>query len=102
MNKFEARRSPSKVASSFVAPMFALLLAACATQATAPAPDSLDADLACALPSNCVNSLPGSDLPPLRFDGSAVQAMATLKVLVQEAIRRRQCCLAGSLRWRQR
>ncbi|QCB44638.1 DUF1499 domain-containing protein [Hydrogenophaga sp. PAMC20947] len=59
-----------------------LLLGGCATSGPAPGgtADPTGAALACTLSSNCVNSLPGSDLAPLRFDGSAVEAMAALRV----------------------
>jgi uncharacterized protein (DUF1499 family) len=64
-----------------------LLLAACAS--TAPlssAPPSGDGsgngaerELACVLPSNCVNSLGTGALAPLRFGGTPAQALAALQ-----------------------
>lgn len=60
----------------------ALLLLACAAPApgtpAAATPDGAGADLACALSTNCVNSLDGSDLSPLRFAGSSAQARAAV------------------------
>jgi uncharacterized protein (DUF1499 family) len=41
-------------------------------------------DLACPLPSNCVNSLAGNGLEPLRFEGSAEQAMSALKTTLAD------------------
>jgi uncharacterized protein (DUF1499 family) len=57
------------------------LISACAAPGTAPVGDADpgDTDLACMLPSNCVNSLSGSVPAPLRFEGSAAQAVAALK-----------------------
>ena len=69
-----------------------VLLGACA--ATAPTPQAAgataataateateagSADLACALPSNCVSSLGDGGLPPLRYAGTPEQAMAKLQ-----------------------
>ena len=60
-----------------------LLLGACT--ATAPtshsvgSPDSGTADLACPLPSNCVNSQGTGGFMPLRFAGAAAQALALLQ-----------------------
>jgi uncharacterized protein (DUF1499 family) len=61
--------------------VLALSLGGCATSGPAPGgvAEANGAALACTLPSNCVNSLPGSDLAPLRFEGSAIEAMAALK-----------------------
>lgn len=60
--------------------LFALLASACAAPGTSPPKsDPVATDLACALPSNCVNSLSASGLAPLRFEGSAEQAMVSLK-----------------------
>lgn len=56
----------------------ATLLGACA--ATAPASGS--PDLACLLPSNCVNSRGTGALMPLTYKGTAVQAMETLHATV--------------------
>lgn len=41
------------------------------------------AALACALPSNCVNSL-GGDLAPLRFQGPPTQALDALRATLAE------------------
>ena len=57
-----------------------LTLGGCATTGSVSATDeSQGADLACALPTRCVNSLPGSGLLPLRFEGTAPEAIAALK-----------------------
>lgn len=57
-----------------------LFLGGCATSGPPPAAaEPSGADLACTLPTNCVNSLPGSGLAPLRFEGTAPEAMAALK-----------------------
>jgi uncharacterized protein (DUF1499 family) len=61
----------------------AMLLVACA--ATAPTsnptgtPDSGNPDMACALPSNCVNSRGTGDLVPLRYTGTPAQALDMLQ-----------------------
>jgi uncharacterized protein (DUF1499 family) len=57
------------------------LISACAAPGAAPVgqADPGDSDLACTLPSNCVNSLSGSGPAALRFEGSAAQAVAALK-----------------------
>ncbi len=63
--------------------ILAFLLGACA--ATAPTPsaiaaaDSGNPDLACPLPSNCVSSHGGGDLPPLPFAGTPAQVMDILR-----------------------
>jgi uncharacterized protein (DUF1499 family) len=63
--------------------VLAILLVDCA--ATAPtshsvgAPDSGNPDLACPLPSNCVNSLGTGDLAPLRYTGAPEQALDMLQ-----------------------
>ena len=60
-----------------------MLLGACA--ATAPtsnpagAPESRRPDLACLIPSNCVNSQGTGDLAPLRYTGSPAQALDLLR-----------------------
>ena len=54
------------------------LHAAPATPADSAAADSRTA-LACATPSNCVNSLGSSDLKPLHFAGTPAQAVAALR-----------------------
>lgn len=60
-----------------------ILLGACASQAPTPqangASDTSNPDLACTLPSNCVNSLGTGSLVPLRYSGTPAQAVATLQ-----------------------
>jgi uncharacterized protein (DUF1499 family) len=57
-----------------------MLVSACAAPSVStPGADSAAAALACALPSNCVNSLAASGPAPLRFVGTSAQAMAALK-----------------------
>ena len=57
-----------------------LALGGCAATGSVSATDeSQGADLACGLPSRCVNSLPGSGLQPLRFKSTAPEAIAALK-----------------------
>ena len=69
--------------SEFGVLMLAILLGACAS--TAPtsesvgAPDSTSTDLACLLPSNCVNSRGTGDLQPLRYTGTPAQALDRLR-----------------------
>ena len=69
--------------SEFAVLALAILLGACA--ATAPtsnsigAPDSGSPDLACPLPSNCVNSRGTGDLVPLRYTGTPAQALDMLR-----------------------
>ena len=63
------------------------LMVGCASQAATPdasvaAPENRTA-LACALPSNCVNSL-GGDLAPLRFQGPPTQALDALRATLAE------------------
>lgn len=65
-----------------------LLLSACASTApasgsSAAADDSLSA-LACTLPTNCVNSLANSSLAPLRYQGSAAQALVLLRATLAQ------------------
>jgi uncharacterized protein (DUF1499 family) len=73
--------------SRFVASTLAILLGACA--ATAPAPDATGArdsgnpDLACLLPSNCVNSRGNGSLMPLLYAGTTAQAMAMLQATLR-------------------
>jgi uncharacterized protein (DUF1499 family) len=59
------------------------LLAACAARAPAPqatgTSESSTPDLACTLPSNCVNSLGTGGLAPLRYSGPPAQAVAQLQ-----------------------
>jgi uncharacterized protein (DUF1499 family) len=69
--------------SKFGILMLAILLGACA--ATEPrshsigAPDSGSPDLACLLPSNCVNSRGTGDLVPLRYTGTPAQGLDMLQ-----------------------
>ena len=69
--------------SGFGVLVLATLLSACAT--TTPKSDASDAssasgqDLTCLLPSNCVNSRGTGDLVPLRYTGTAAQALETLR-----------------------
>ncbi|MBK6975029.1 MAG: DUF1499 domain-containing protein [Sterolibacteriaceae bacterium] len=61
----------------------AILLGACAATVPTPyargGPDSGNPDLACLLPSNCVNSRGNSGLVPLLYAGTPEQAMAMLQ-----------------------
>jgi uncharacterized protein (DUF1499 family) len=61
----------------------ALLLGACASQAPNPdttsASDTSRKELACTLPSNCVDSLGTGGFAPLHYVGTPAQAMATLQ-----------------------
>lgn len=69
--------------SEFEVFALAILLSGCA--ATAPAsnpsgaPESGNPRLACLLPSNCVDSRGTGDLAPLRYTGTPMQALDTLK-----------------------
>lgn len=45
---------------------------------------SIERALACSLPTNCVNSLPGSSLSPLSFPGNAAQALALLRATLAD------------------
>lgn len=67
-----------------------LLICGCASQAPAPRVDpaaqaaadaaaARESALACTLPTNCVNTLAGSSLEPLRYVGTAAEAMALLR-----------------------
>jgi uncharacterized protein (DUF1499 family) len=65
----------------------ALLMCGCASQAQAPnlqAADASSAALACALPTQCVNSLDGGGLGPLRYQGTPLQALAVLRTTLAE------------------
>lgn len=63
--------------------LMTLMLGGCAAPESGPeiklGPDAHPADLSCPRPSNCVNSLGSSGLPPLRYPGDAVQGMALLR-----------------------
>ncbi len=60
-----------------------LVLGACAAQepgiGSKSAPDARPTDLSCQRTSNCINSLAGSGLAPLRYAGDARQGMAVLR-----------------------
>lgn len=60
------------------------MLAACSTTHadTAFSSHAVSADLTCPRSSNCVNSLPGSDLLPLAFSDSPAQALTRLHQLL--------------------
>ena len=69
--------------------MGALTLLLCGCSAHAPAPESHAADassaaLACALPTQCVNSLEGGGLGPMRYQGTPLQALAVLRATLAE------------------
>jgi uncharacterized protein (DUF1499 family) len=61
----------------------AFLLGACASQSLTPQATSASGtgrqDLACTLPSNCVNSLGAGSLAPLRYTGTPAQALTILQ-----------------------
>jgi uncharacterized protein (DUF1499 family) len=59
---------------------FALTLALAGCAVTAAPPDAVGP--ACALPSNCIDSLGAGGLPPLAYSGSAEQALATLRATI--------------------
>ena len=65
----------------------AILLSGCASDApklrTSDASDSISPHLACPLPSNCVNSLGTGSLLPLRYTGTAAQAMAMVQATLK-------------------
>lgn len=60
---------------------FSSLLVACASPGAQPANEveASGSDLACSLPSNCVNSLSNDGPAPLRFEGTPEGAMMALK-----------------------
>jgi uncharacterized protein (DUF1499 family) len=64
--------------STFGIVALAILLGACA----ATAPDSGGQDLACLLPSNCVNSRGTGGLVPLQYTGTPAQALELLRATV--------------------
>jgi uncharacterized protein (DUF1499 family) len=88
------RSLPTLAAGALLAPLV-VLLASCATPAptssTSPSGNGrgngngngngngAEHELACTLPSNCVNSLGTGALAPLRFGGTPAQALATLQ-----------------------
>lgn len=68
------------LASTTLVLVFSLWLGGCAATGSIPSEaEPGGKPLACPLPSNCVNSMPGSGLDPLRFDGTAPEAMDALK-----------------------
>lgn len=65
----------------------AVLLCGCASQTPAPysmAADDSRAALACMLPTQCVNSFEGNSPGPMRFSGTATQALALLQATLAE------------------
>lgn len=66
-----------------VALLALLALGGCAAQESGAeiklAPDSHPTDLSCPRASNCVNSMSGNGLAPLRFSGDSGQGMALLR-----------------------
>jgi uncharacterized protein (DUF1499 family) len=84
---------PRMGTSTLAAGALVLLLGGCAgapsTQEATPVTASerssnIERALACSLPTNCVNSLPGSSLSPLRYPGDAPQALALLRATLAE------------------
>jgi len=82
--EFSVRSLSTLAAGALCAPLV-LLLAACAsptpTSSASPSGGGSGAEheLACAMPSNCVNSLGSGALAPLRFGGTPAQAFAALQ-----------------------
>lgn len=62
--------------------LWALALATLLSACAATAPDSGDSDLACSLPSNCVNSRGTGALAPLRYTGTPARALEMLQATV--------------------
>lgn len=66
----------------------AVTLCGCAAQAPAPganaSADDGRAALACTLSTRCVNSLDGSGLEPMRYQGTPAQALAALRATLAE------------------
>lgn len=67
---------------------FALLVCGCASDAQAPharaTAEKGRAALACTLPTNCVNSLDGDSLGPIRYEGTPTQALALLRATLAD------------------
>ena len=66
-----------------------LVLLLCGCSAQAPAPQSQAGDdsrtaLACALPTQCVNSFEDGGPGPMRYQGTALQALAVLRTTLAE------------------
>lgn len=84
--------------TSFGIMTLATLLSGCGSDAPKPhardASDSISSHLACPLSSNCANSLGTGSLLPLRYTGTAAQAMAmlqaTLKTFPKATVVRRE------------
>lgn len=72
----------------FAGATLVLLMCGCASNVQAPHSDATvevgRAALACTLPSNCVNSLDGSSLAPMRYEGTPTQALAVLRATLAE------------------
>ena len=65
----------------------ALLVCGCASQAPTShsnAAEDSRAALACTLPTQCVNSLGGGSLGPMRYEGTPAQALALLRATLAE------------------
>ncbi len=59
-----------------------MVLSGCASPVPSPGGGAVEASrqaLGCPLPSNCVNSVDGAEPGPLRYAGTAAQAMAALQ-----------------------
>ncbi len=89
------QRWPRVGASKLAAGALVLLLGGCVSAPSAPDANtgtagersggsSIERALACSLPTNCVNSLPGSSLSPLSFPGNAAQALALLRATLAD------------------
>ena len=69
--------------SEFGILVLAILLGGCAattpTSNTTDAPGAISQDLACLLPTNCVNSLGTGGLKPLQYAGTPAQALEMLR-----------------------
>jgi uncharacterized protein (DUF1499 family) len=65
-----------------------LLMSGCAAQVPAgrssAAAVEISTALTCKLPTNCVNSLGGSSLGPLRYEGNSTQALALLRATLAD------------------
>lgn len=78
--------TPSTLAAGASWASLLLLLAGCAapappasTEPSGPGGGAIERELACSLPSNCVDSLGTGSLVPLRFAGTPAQALAALQ-----------------------
>ncbi len=74
--------------SAAAATALAFLMCGCASNAQAPGADAAAesgrAALACTLPTNCVNSLDGAGLGPLRYEGTPAQGLALLQATLAQ------------------